>query len=264
MPPLFQGMPFRSEGMPVLNLRPTTPRPPAVEENRMRLLQALNEQHRLQHPDELELDANIANFEMAARMQLTASDALDVNQESPATHRLYGLDNSTTRSYGVRCLMARRLVERGVRFIQIFMAEHPWDTHGNNAAGVRSCCAQTDLPVAGLLTDLAQRGLLESTLIFWGGEFGRTPGDQGQDGRDHNPYGFSVWLAGGGIQGGQAYGATDDFGYRPVVNPCSVADLHATMLHQLGLDYQRLVFRHHGRDERLTDVYQPRLLQQLF
>jgi hypothetical protein len=263
MPPLYQGMQFRSGGVPVLNLQPRTPRPPAIEENRFRLLQEMNAQHRARHPDELELDARIASFEMAARMQLSAGDALDINQETPATHRLYGLDNPTTRAYGVRCLMARRLVERGVRFIQLFMSGQPWDTHGSNAVQTRSCCEQTDLPVGGLLTDLAQRGLLDSTLVFWGGEFGRTPGAQNRDGRDHHPYGFSVWLAGGGIQGGQVHGATDDFGYHAAVERCSVADLHATMLHQLGLDYQRLSFPRHGRDERLTDVSQPRLLRRL-
>jgi Protein of unknown function (DUF1501) len=263
MPPLYQGMQFRSEGMPVLNLQPRTPRPAAVDANRMRLLEDLNNQHRSTRPDELELDARIANFEMAARMQLSAGDALDINQETPAMHRLYGLDNPTTRAYGTRCLMARRLVERGVRFVQLFMSGQPWDTHGNNTAGTKSCCDQTDLPVAGLLTDLAQRGLLDSTLVFWGGEFGRTPGAQNRDGRDHHPYGFSVWLAGGGIQGGQHHGATDDFGYHARVERTSVADLHATMLHQLGLDYSRLAYQRHGRDERLTDVAQPTLLRRL-
>src|SRR5207247_5451783 len=178
MPPLYQGMAFRSEGMPVLNLRPRTPRTTEVEAGRMKLLDELNAQHRERRPDELELDARIANFEMAGRMQLSAGDALDVNQETPATLRLYGLDNQVTRSYGARCLMARRLVERGVRFVQIFMARQPWDTHNDNAAGTRNCCEQTDLPVAGLLTDLRQRGLLESTRVFWGGGVGRRPGAQ--------------------------------------------------------------------------------------
>lgn len=263
MPPLYQGTPFRSEGMPVLNLRPRTPRPPTVEENRLRLLSELNAEHRSRRPDELDLDARIASFEMAARMQLSAGDALDVNQETQATQRLYGLDNPVTRPYATRCLMARRLVERGVRFVQLFMAGQPWDTHGNNAVQTRACCQQTDQPAAALLTDLAQRGLLDSTLVFWGGEFGRTPGAQNRDGRDHHPYGFSVWLAGGGIRGGQTHGATDDFGYRAAVDRCSVTDLHATMLHQLGLDYQRLAYPRHGRDERLTDVHQPRLLSRL-
>jgi uncharacterized protein (DUF1501 family) len=158
--------------------------------------------------------------------------------------------------------MARRLVERGVRFVQIFMAGQPWDTHNNNSAGTRRCCEQTDLPVAGLLTDQKARGLLDSTLVFWGGEFGRSPGAQNKDGRDHYPYGFSVWLA-GGIKGGQAYGATDDFGYRAVVDRCSTADLHATMLHLLGIDAKKLIFQHHGRDERLIDVREANVLMSL-
>ncbi len=263
MPPLFQGTAFRSEGVPVLNLRPRAPRPAGVEAGRFSLLSALNADHQARHPGELELEARIANFELAARMQLAATDALDLSRETPATHRLYGLDNPATRPYGMRCLMARRLVERGVRFVQIFMAGQPWDTHTNNTAGTRSCCQQTDLPVGGLLTDLKQRGLLGSTLVSWGGEFGRTPGAQNRDGRDHHPYGFSVWLAGGGIKGGQAYGATDDFGYRAVTDRCSVADLHATMLYLLGLDCRRLTFPHNGRDERLTDVYDARVLKPL-
>jgi hypothetical protein len=263
MPPLYQGTVFRSEGMPVLNLKPKTARAADVEAARFGLLGELNADHKARHPEELELDARIASFELAARMQLSATDALDVATETPATHALYGLDNPKTRPYGLRCLLARRLVERGVRFVQIFMAGQPWDTHNNNAAGTRSCCEQTDLPAAGLLTDLEQRGLLDSTLVFWGGEFGRTPGAQNKDGRDHHPYGFSVWLAGGGIRGGQVYGATDDFGYRAVTDRCSVADLHATMLHLLGLDNVGLTFKHHGRDERLTDVYPAKVLKPL-
>ncbi|MDR3635301.1 MAG: DUF1501 domain-containing protein [Isosphaeraceae bacterium] len=263
MPPLFQGTPFRAEGIPVLNLRPKVARAAEVERGRLELLAGLNAEHRTRHPGELELDARIASFELAARMQLSATDALDIARESPLTHALYGLDNPVTRSYGARCLMARRLVERGVRFIQIFMAGQPWDTHSNNAAGTRRCCEETDGPIAGLLTDLKQRGLLDSTLVFWGGEFGRTPGAQNKDGRDHHPYGFSVWLAGGGIRGGQVYGATDDFGYRATVDRCSVADLHRTMLHVLGLDYRRLTFARQGRDERLTDVHEARLLTPL-
>ncbi len=179
LPPLYQGTPFRSEGMPVLNLKPWQARRAEVEKGRLALLADLNAEHRAKRPGELELDARIASFELAARMQLAATDALDVAHESRATQRLYGIDQPVTRSYGLRCLMARRLVERGVRFVQLFMSGQPWDTHGNNAAETRSCCQQTDLPIAGLLTDLKQRGLLESTLVFWGGEFGRTPGAQG-------------------------------------------------------------------------------------
>ena len=263
IPPRYQGTPFRSSGMPVLNLRPTKGRPKAVEQGRMKLLADLNDEHRKRHPGELDLDARIASFELAGRMQLSATDALDLTHEDKSTQQMYGLDKPVTRSYGMRCLMARRLIERGVRFVQIFMKGQPWDTHRKNTLTTKKCCEQTDLPVAGLLTDLEQRGLLDSTLIFWGGEFGRTPGAQNKDGRDHHPYGFSVWLAGGGIQGGQTYGETDDFGYHAVTNRCSTADLHATMLHQLGLDHHRLTYSRHGRNERLTDVHDAKVLKVL-
>ena len=263
LPPVYQGTAFRSTGSPVLHLKPSSPRKPDVEKGRLDLLTTLNAEHRAGRPGELELDARISGFELAARMQLAATDALDLSKESAATRKLYGIDAPTTQSYGTRCLMARRLVERGVRFVQLFMAGQPWDTHGNNTAGVRSCCQQTDLPVAGLLTDLAQRGLLDETLVFWGGEFGRTPGAQGKDGRDHHPYGFSVWMAGGGIKGGVSHGETDDFGYRAVKDRTSVADLHATMLHLLGLDHKKLQYRHNGRDERLTDVAEAKLIRSI-
>jgi hypothetical protein len=261
LPPLYQGTPFRSEGTPILNLKPRVMRGAEAEKGRLDLLGALNAEHRAVRPGELELEARIASFELAARMQLEATDALDITKEPLAVRRAYGLEDPVTRSYGVRCLMARRLVERGVRFVQLFMAGQPWDTHGNNRAGVMSCCKQTDQPVAALLSDLEQRGLLDSTLVFWGGEFGRTPGAQNRDGRDHHPYGFTVWLAGGGVKGGTVHGATDDFGYRALVNRTQVADLHATMLHQLGLDHAKLTYRHNGRDERLTDVYDAKLLR---
>ncbi len=271
LPPLYQGTPIRSEGMPVLHLQPKTARSSEIDQGRLDILRQLNRQHRQTHPGELELDARIASFELAARMQLSATDALDITQESEATQRLYGLDRDKTRAYGKRCLMARRLVERGVRFVQIFMAGQPWDTHSNNASGVRSCCEQTDFPVAGLLADLKQRGMLDSTLIQWGGEFGRTPTAQlqngkkadGNEGRDHHPYGFSIWLAGGGVRGGQVYGATDDFGYRAVINRTQTADLHATVLHLLGLDHESLTFAHNSRDERLTDVYKARVIRDI-
>jgi hypothetical protein len=263
MPPLFQGTPFRSQGQPVLNLRPRSPRAADVDKARFDLLADLNAGHKARHAGELELDARIASFELAGRMQLSATDALDISRETPAVHKLYGLEQPVTRSYGQRCLMARRLVERGVRFVQVFMAGQPWDTHTNNAAGTRQCCLQTDRPIAGLLSDLKQRGLLGTTLVLWGGEFGRTPGAQGRDGRDHHPYGFSVWLAGGGIKGGQVYGATDDFGYRAAHDRCSTADLHATMLHLLGLDFKKLHYNRHGREERLTDVFEAKVLKRL-
>ena len=271
LPPIFQGTPFQSKGLPVLHLQPRHARAAAIDRGRFDLLQALNRKHRKQRPGDLELDARIANFELAARMQLSATNALDLDSETKQTQKLYGLEDSATRSYGRRCLMARRLVERGVRFVQLFMKGQPWDTHTNNTSGTRNCCRQTDTPVAALLTDLKQRGLLESTLVLWGGEFGRTPGAelrgdntaQGNEGRDHHPYGFSVWMAGGGIRGGQAYGATDDFGYRSIQNRTQTADLHATILHQLGLDHEALEYTHNGRDERLTDVYDAGVIREL-
>lgn len=270
LPPLYQGTVVRSEGTPLLYLNPKSPRTADVEQGRLDLLRQLNTKHKQARPGELDLDARIASFELAARMQLSATDALDLNQETSDTQKMYGLDQDVTKSYGKRCLMARRLVERGVRFVQIFMSGQPWDTHNNNVSGTKSCCQQTDLPIGGLMADLKQRGLLESTIVMWGGEFGRTPGAQGAngqnkgaEGRDHHPYGFSIWLAGGGIKGGQTYGATDDFGYRAVQNRTSMADLHATLLHQLGLDHERLTFHHNSRNERLTDVYPAKLIQPL-
>ena len=255
MPPAYQGTQFRSEGSPVLNLTPKMARPADVENGRAALLAELNLDHKAARPNELELDARIASFELAGRMQLSATSALDLSQEPLKVQERYGLDRPATRSYGLRCLMARRLVERGVRFVQVFMAGQPWDTHSNNMAGTRSCCQQTDKPVAALLSDLKQLGLLEKTLVLWGGEFGRTPGAQGKDGRDHHPYGFSVWLAGGGVKGGTIYGATDDFGYRAVADRCKVSDLHATILYLLGIDHSKLTYPHNGRADRLTDVY---------
>lgn len=271
LPPVYQGTAIRSEGMPVLHLQPKTARPGDIEQGRFELLRRLNARHQQSRAGELDLDARMASFELAARMQLSATDALDITKETEATQRLYGLDRDVTRAYGKRCLMARRLIERGVRFVQVFMKGQPWDTHNSNTAGTRSCCEQTDLPIAGLLTDLKQRGLFESTLVQWGGEFGRTPGAEqrdgnnarGNEGRDHHPYGFSVWLAGGGIRGGQAYGATDDFGYRAIVNRTQTADLHATILHLMGLHHETLTFPHNSRDERLTDVYPARVIHDL-
>ncbi len=263
MPPVYQGTPFRSEGMPVLNLNPKQARDEAVRQGRHEFLRQLNEEHRLARPGELELDARIASYELAARMQLAASDALDLSQENQSTRKLYGLDDKVTASYGTRCLIARRLVERGVRYVQIFMQSQPWDTHSKTKKQTGKCCAQTDLPAAGLLRDLKQRGLLDTTLVTWGGEFGRQPVSQDGDGRDHNAHAFTTVLAGGGIKGGQVYGATDDFGYKSVENPVSVPDLHATMLHLLGLNHRDLTFHHDGRLQRLTDVHEARVITDL-
>jgi hypothetical protein len=255
MPPLFQGMPVRStETTPILNLEPKVPA--GAADARLRLLQRLNREHLKTRQDNLELEARIANFELAARMQLAATDALDLKQETDASRALYGLDRPETATYGRQLLMARRLVERGVRFVQVMMAGQPWDTHSNNSGQLRSLCAATDLPVSGLLADLKARGLLEETLVIWTGEFGRTPFAEGKDGRDHHKRGFSLWLAGGGVKGGVAVGATDEFGYSAVADVVHVADFHATMLHLLGLDFHRLTFRHDTRDERLTDIHE--------
>ena len=176
---------------------------------------------------------------------------------------MYGIGQPKTDSYGRRCLIARRLIERGVRFVQIFVEGQIWDTHNANAAGTKSCCEQTDQPTAALLTDLKRRGLLDSVLLMWGGEFGRTPVSQSGEGRDHHKQGFSLWLSGGGIRGGQAYGATDELGYHATENRTMVADLHATVLHLLGLDHKRVTYHLHGRDERLTDVYDAHVIERL-
>lgn len=268
LPPVYQGTAFREQGSPVLNLQSKEPRSRTIEDGRARLLRKLNDRHLAERPGHLELEARIESFELAGRMQLAAMDALDLSSESQETQNAYGLDDPVTRSYGTRCLMARRLVERGVRFVSLFMAGQPWDTHTSNNDGTRNCCLRTDKPVGALLTDLKQRGLLESTLVFWGGEFGRTPAAEHRDqktayGRDHHPYGFSVWMAGGGIKGGQHYGATDDFGYRAVENRTQTANLHATILHLLGLSHETLTWHHNGRDERLTDVYDAKIIQEL-
>jgi hypothetical protein len=268
LPPHYQGTVFREQGSPVLNLQPKQPRSEAIENARARLLRQLNTRHLAARPGELELEARIESFELAGRMQLDATDALDMSRETAETQELYGMNDPTTKSYGTRCLMARRLVERGVRFVSLFMAGQPWDTHTNNNEGTKKCCQRTDKPVGALLADLKRRGMLDSTLVLWGGEFGRTPAAETRanstaHGRDHHPYGFSVWLAGGGIKGGQHYGATDDFGYRAVENRTQTANLHATILHLLGLDHEFLTWSHNGRDERLTDVYDAKVIKEL-
>ena len=204
------------------------------------------------------LEAAIANFELAARMQTAVPDLMDLSGETRATRQLYGLDETVTAIYAQRCLVARRLVERGVRFVEVLCPPtggDRWDQHSGLYQGHLNNARATDKPVAGLLKDLKARGLLESTLVIWGGEFGRTPMAQGTDGRDHNPYGFTMWLAGAGIKGGTIYGATDDYGYHVVENKVAIHDLHATMLHLLGMEHTRLTYRFGGRDMRLTDVH---------
>jgi uncharacterized protein (DUF1501 family) len=206
------------------------------------------------HPENSELQARIQNYELAARMQASVPEALEIAKESKETQDLYGLNDPATAEYGRRCLIARRLVERGVRFVQIFLSGQPWDTHANNAKSLIGLCAKTDKPSAALVTDLKRRGLLDSTVVLWTGEFGRQPVSQGVDGRDHNRRAFSLWLAGGGFKKGYVHGATDDFGYQSVTDVVRVHDLHATLLHALGLDHERLTYPHEGRDDTLTDT----------
>jgi len=260
MPPLFQGMPVRAtDTAPILHLQSALPREAAAA--RLKMLQTLNREHLRGREENQELQARIAGFELAARMQLSATDALDLRSESPATRALYGLDGPETAVYARQCLMSRRLIERGVRFVQVMMSGQPWDTHSNNNASLRSLCRGTDRPVHGLLTDLRQRGLLDDTLVIWTGEFGRTPFAEGKDGRDHHKRGFSLWLAGGGIKGGITVGATDEFGYAAVKDIVHVYDLHATLLHLLGIDHRRLTFHHEARDDRLTDIHEARVVR---
>ena len=264
LPPRFQGVHFRHTGTPVMHLEPSGPVDPRVDAMRRDLLARLNREHLTRHESiREELTARIASYELAARMQLSAEDALDVSRETEATHMMYGVGGAKTDSYARRCLMARRLVERGVRFVQVFIRGQMWDTHSDNAKKTKTCCEETDQPTAALLTDLKQRGLLDSTLVIWGGEFGRTPVSQGGSGRDHHKQGFSMWLAGGGVKGGQAWGATDELGYHAVENRVKIADLHATILHLLGLDHSRVTYHLHGRPERLTDVYDAEVLHPL-
>jgi hypothetical protein len=259
LPASFQGSLFQHGDSPVADLRPTEATS-AQQQSKLALLRKLDHSvlGRMGHDDQLE--AAIANYELAFRMQSAVPELTDLSRETKATRTLYGLDDpySPTQLFGRQCLLARRLVERGVRFIEVLcpsVGADRWDQHGGLKTGHQNNARAVDKPIAGLLKDLKARGLLKETLVFWGGEFGRTPMAQGTDGRDHNPFGFSVWLAGGGVKGGMAHGATDDYGYYVVENKVEIYDLHATMLHLLGMDHKRLTYRFGGRDMRLTDVH---------
>ena len=255
LPALYRGTEFSSQGAPVLNLRAQPPRSRNAQGRSLSFLAELNRLHQENHPGESELETRIQNYELAARMQLATDEVLDISKESEHTRGLYGLDNDQTRSYGIRCLMARKLVESGVRFVQIHPKPfQPWDTHSKTKESLKEICGNTDLPSAGLILDLKQRGLLEETIVIWAGEFGRLPVSQNGTGRDHNRHAFSILVAGGGFKSAYIHGRTDDIGYKAVEGRVSVPDLHATILHQLGLDHERLAFRHSGRDETLTDA----------
>ncbi|HEU4420843.1 MAG TPA: DUF1501 domain-containing protein [Planctomycetota bacterium] len=256
LPGVYQGTPLGNASVPsdkavVAHLQGGLP--PDLQRAQIDLLQQLNEEHSKARPGDDALQARIESFELAFRMQLEAPQVLDLGTESERTKRLYGLHDATTANFGRQCLMARRLLEAGVRFVQCTHS-YKWDQHNNLEPDHRKNAREVDLPIAGLLVDLQQRGLLEDTLVWWGGEFGRTPTSEGGTGRDHNPHAFTHFLAGGGVRAGLSYGVTDDYGYYTVDERMHVHDLHATILHLLGIDHERLTYRYAGRDFRLTDV----------
>ncbi|QDV47772.1 hypothetical protein Enr13x_76840 [Stieleria neptunia] len=267
LPPVYQGTPFRPTGSPILNLKPQFEQPDAVTETARDLLKQLDQHHQSERRHYAGLDARIQSYGLAARMQLSASEALDLSGETAETLSMYGVGSSPTDSFARRCLMARRLVERGVRYVQIFLEEQPWDSHVDLEDNHRAACERTDRPVAALLKDLKRSGMLDSTLVIWGGEFGRTPTSQRSGdlytGRDHNMQAFTSWMAGGGIKGGTSYGKTDEFGHKVIEDPVSVHDFHATILHALGLHHQKLFFTRSGLEERLTGVEAPRVVHEI-
>ena len=259
LPATFQGSVFQHGGNPVSDLNRTEPTP-ELQQNKLALLRRLDKGVLGRAGAEDKLESAIANYELAFRMQAAVPDLMKFEGESKATRDLYGFDApyQPTQMFARQCLLARRLVERGVRFVEVLcphVGADRWDQHGNLRAGHENNARATDQPIGALLKDLKARGLLDSTLVFWGGEFGRTPMAQGSDGRDHNPFGFTVWLAGGGAKGGTIYGKTDEYGYYVVENKLEMHDLHATMLHLLGMDHTKLTYRFGGRDMRLTDVH---------
>jgi hypothetical protein len=253
MPPTYQGTKFREGSEPVLYLRSPGSADTARQRSKLDFIQELNRRHRERRADDEDLDARIAAYELAYRMQSAAPEAVDLARETAETRRLYGLDERPTERFGRNCLLARRLVERGVRFVQLYSGSgSKWDAHSDVEGNHGRYCRETDRPIAGLLKDLKRRGLLDSTLVLWGGEFGRTPMSESGNGRDHNPWGFTMWMAGGGIKGGVTFGSTDAIGLYAVEDRVHVHDIHATILHCLGLDHKRLTYLYNGRDERPT------------
>ena len=264
MPATYQGTPLSGGLEPIRFL--TTPAQVGEERQRMKLelLDAINRAHAAQRPENSHLDARIRSYELAYRMQSEAPEAVDLSGESAETKALYGLDEKGTESFGRNCLLARRLVERGVRFVQLYHgAGSKWDAHSNLETNHTGLCRGCDKPVAGLIRDLKRRGLLDSTLVIWGGEFGRTPMSEKGNGRDHNPYGFTMLMAGGGVNAGTAIGATDEIGLHAIEDRLHVHDLHANILYALGLDHWQLVYPHQGRPERATQN-EGRVLRKLF
>ncbi len=256
LPSIYQGTAVRPREPRILNLDAPAYLKGGAQENYLEMLGALNQDHLRQHPGESDLEARIASYELAARMQLAAKEVLDISGESAATKAMYGVDNPATKDFGTRCLIARRLVERGVRFVQLYTGNQSWDHHGGIIKGLPAACLYVDQPAAALVKDLKMRGLLDSTVVHWGGEMGRLPviqNDTGRDkmGRDHNTYGFSMWVAGGGFKRGLTYGETDEFGHKAVKDIVNHYDYHATLLHLFGIDGNKLTYKRNGREESL-------------
>ncbi len=253
MPATYQGTRFRNGKSPILHLASPETIAATQQRNKLDFLAQINRRHLDQRGGDSQLEARIASYELAFRMQAHAPETVDLSEETAETQELYGLDQKETAAFGKNCLLARRLVERGVRFIQLYSGSgSKWDAHSKIEENHTKYCGSTDRPIAGLLKDLKRRGLLDSTLVIWGGEFGRTAMSEKGDGRDHNPYGFTMWMAGGGVQGGQIIGQTDDFGLHAVENRAHVHDLHATILELMGLDHTQTIYHHQGRPERPT------------
>jgi len=256
LPATFQGTILRGGETPILHLNNPPGIAPEQQRSTLDLISRLNREDLRPGEEDSELAARISAYELAFRMQSSAQEVVDLKRETEATRKLYGLDDRVTAEFGLRCLLARRMVERGVRFVQLYCGDtNGWDGHSDVEGNHAKLCAASDRPVAGLLKDLKSRGLLDETLVIWGGEFGRTPMSEGSNGRDHNPHGFAMWMAGGGVKGGQTIGATDAVGLRAEQEKTHVHDIHATVLHLLGVDHTRLTYRHQGRAQRLTDVH---------
>lgn len=255
LPAVYQGTQFRASANPVYYVTPPETVSDAQQRGKIDLLAQLNRRYSADKPDDTELLARLNSYELAYRMQAAAPEAVDLSKETEATKKLYGIGNSVTDKYGTMCLLARRLVERDVRFIQLYSGSgSAWDAHNNIEGNHTKMCASSDQPIAGLLTDLKARGLLDTTLVVWGGEFGRTPFNEKGDGRDHNPWGFTMWMAGAGIKGGQIIGTTDEIGLKAIEKRAHVHDLHATILHLMGLNQFKTAYKHNGRLEVPTVV----------
>lgn len=273
LPSVYQGTVIRPKEPRILNLDPPSSLKGDAQRRYLDFVQGLNRDHADARPGDTELEARIQSFELAARMQTSAKEALDISQESEATRRLYGLDDKNTVDFGTRCLVARRLVERGVRFVSVFTGNQTWDHHTSILEALPSACRYVDKPAAALVTDLKQRGLLDTTVVHWGGEMGRLPviqnragakrGDRAKVGRDHNTYGFSMWVAGGGFKGGHVHGATDDFGHNAVEDVVHHYDYHATLLHLFGLEPEKLVYSRNGQEQKLIDNSEARVVEEI-